>query len=47
MRPFIRESPITKEGYGFQVENSHMPVPEEPGLGITLDDEICEKYRIG
>ena len=47
MRPFIREAPITREGYGFQVEDSHMPVPEEPGLGITLDDEICERYRIG
>ena len=47
MRPFIREAAITKEEYAFQVEDGHMPVPEGPGLGITLDREICEKYRIG
>jgi len=46
MRPFIREACITKEGYGFAVEDAHMPVPEDPGLGISLDLKMCEKFRI-
>ncbi len=46
MRPFLREAPITTEGYGFAVEEGHMPVPEAPGLGITLDLAACEKYRV-
>lgn len=38
----MREAPITTEGYGFAIEEGHMPVPDAPGLGITLDLAACE-----
>ena len=44
--PFIREASISEEGYSHAVTDGHLPVPEGPGLGITLDLKACEKYRI-
>lgn len=31
----------------FKVVNGEVRVPEEPGLGVTLNDDIVEKYRVG
>jgi L-alanine-DL-glutamate epimerase-like enolase superfamily enzyme len=27
-------------------EDGFVPVPEEPGLGVDLDEEIVEKYLV-
>lgn len=45
--PFIREASLSKEGYSHAVQEGHMPVPDAPGLGITLDLKACERYRVG
>jgi L-alanine-DL-glutamate epimerase-like enolase superfamily enzyme len=31
----------------FPVVDGQIAVPEEPGLGIELDDEIVNRYRVG
>jgi L-alanine-DL-glutamate epimerase-like enolase superfamily enzyme len=31
----------------FPVVNGDISVPEEPGLGVDLDEEIVAKYRVG
>lgn len=30
----------------FSIENGHMTVPTDPGLGITVDTDMIEKYRL-
>ncbi|MDE2816300.1 MAG: enolase [Chloroflexota bacterium] len=30
----------------FVVEGGYMPVPEGPGLGVTLDEEAIDRYRV-
>jgi L-alanine-DL-glutamate epimerase-like enolase superfamily enzyme len=37
--------PLTKQR--FPVVDGDITVPEEPGLGIELDEEIVAKYRVG
>ncbi|MFC6763966.1 enolase C-terminal domain-like protein [Natrinema soli] len=37
---YIIENPIT-------VENGEIPVPDDPGLGVTGDESKIEKYQIG
>jgi L-alanine-DL-glutamate epimerase-like enolase superfamily enzyme len=36
---------LTKQS--FPVIDGDISVPEEPGLGIDLNDEIVAKYRVG
>jgi len=43
--PFIRVADVLDEGLG--LENGHFNVPQKPGLGVTLDMEVVEKYRVG
>jgi L-alanine-DL-glutamate epimerase-like enolase superfamily enzyme len=31
----------------FNVVNGEISVPEEPGLGVELNEEIVAKYRVG
>jgi L-alanine-DL-glutamate epimerase-like enolase superfamily enzyme len=31
----------------FPVIDGEISVPEEPGLGIELDEQVVEKYRVG
>jgi L-rhamnonate dehydratase len=31
----------------FPVVNGDVSVPEEPGLGIDLDEEVVARYRVG
>jgi L-alanine-DL-glutamate epimerase-like enolase superfamily enzyme len=31
----------------FPVVDGEISVPEEPGLGVDLDEEIVAKYRVG
>ena len=45
-RPFMRDGSITVEGYGHSVVDGHLDVPEAPGLGVTLDLNACERYRV-
>ena len=44
--PFLREASITMNGYSHSVVDGSLAVPEEPGLGITLDLDACEEYRV-
>lgn len=44
--PFVREASISTEGYALSVKDGFLEVPNDPGLGITLDLEQCEKYRV-
>jgi len=30
-----------------RIERGHMPVPEGPGLGVTVDEAKVKKYRAG
>lgn len=32
---------------GIHIENGHARVPQGPGLGVTLDEDALERYRIG
>ena len=45
--PFMRDGSISREGYSHSVQEGHLQVPEEPGLGIRLDVKACEKHRVG
>jgi L-alanine-DL-glutamate epimerase-like enolase superfamily enzyme len=31
----------------FPVRDGDICVPEEPGLGVELDDAVVERYRVG
>ena len=31
----------------FKVDNGFYEVPTKPGLGVSLDDDAVDKYRIG
>jgi L-rhamnonate dehydratase len=51
---FILEYPITPSPLRdqltrekFPVEGGRVRVPEAPGLGVTLDEETLERYRVG
>ncbi|HIG54680.1 MAG TPA: hypothetical protein EYQ18_11995 [Candidatus Handelsmanbacteria bacterium] len=43
--PFVRVADVLAEGLG--LKNGHFTVPEKPGLGVTLDMAVVEKYRVG
>ncbi|MEE2659944.1 MAG: enolase C-terminal domain-like protein [Candidatus Latescibacterota bacterium] len=43
--PFTRVADIT--GGSLIVNDGHFEVPTEPGLGIQVDLEVVEKYRVG
>lgn len=43
--PFIREIDVL--GGSLVVEEGHFLVPEGPGLGVALDIEAVERYRVG
>jgi L-alanine-DL-glutamate epimerase-like enolase superfamily enzyme len=32
---------------GLGLKNGHFTVPGKPGLGVTLDMAVVEKYRVG
>ena len=42
--PFTRVADVLKEGLA--LENGHFLVPQEPGLGIEVDMEVVERYRV-
>jgi L-alanine-DL-glutamate epimerase-like enolase superfamily enzyme len=42
--PFLRERGITREG--LPVADGEIPVPQGPGLGVTLDQDLVAEYRI-
>ena len=31
----------------FPVVDGNIAVPEEPGLGVELDEQVVKKYRVG
>ena len=39
-----RSVPIFKSG--LTLENGHLLAPQEPGLGVELDEAACERYRV-
>ena len=39
----VYEHPLITE---FTIEGGHVPVPEEPGLGVTVDEDAVERYRV-
>ena len=43
--PHMRVADVVKGG--LQLEKGHFLVPEGPGLGIELDIDVIEKYRVG
>ncbi len=43
--PFTRVADMLDEG--LVLENGHYEVPQKPGLGVTLDMQMVEKYRVG
>jgi L-alanine-DL-glutamate epimerase-like enolase superfamily enzyme len=43
--PFIRVADVLEEGLG--LKDGHFTVPQKPGLGVTLNMEVVEKYRVG
>ncbi|MDP7253986.1 MAG: enolase C-terminal domain-like protein [Planctomycetota bacterium] len=42
--PFVRTADIL--GGGLVLEKGHFQVPDGPGLGVTLDMDVIEKYRV-
>lgn len=40
----LREHPLVEDP--LEVKDGHVKVPEKPGLGVTLDEEALEKYRV-
>ncbi len=42
--PFVRVADVLGGSLG--LEKGHFLVPERPGLGVTLDMEVVEKYRV-
>ncbi|NKB68650.1 MAG: hypothetical protein GKR89_16425 [Candidatus Latescibacteria bacterium] len=43
--PFIRVADVLDKGLG--LEKGHFKVPQGPGLGVTLDMGVVDKYRVG
>jgi L-alanine-DL-glutamate epimerase-like enolase superfamily enzyme len=43
--PFTRIADVVEEG--LLLEKGHFHVPEGPGLGVKIDMDVVEKYRIG
>ena len=43
--PFTREADVLAEGLA--LEKGHFTVPAGPGLGIKVDMEVVERYRVG
>ena len=43
--PFTRVADVV--GGRLPVEDGHFQVPQEPGLGVSLDMEVVNKYRVG
>ena len=43
--PFVRVTDVLQEGLG--LKDGHFTVPEGPGLGVTLNMEVVDKYRVG
>ena len=43
--PFIRVADVLQEG--LDLKDGHFTVPHKPGLGVTLNMEVIEKYRVG
>ena len=44
----LRPSPLMRKLVSNRppLENGRVPVPTGPGLGITIDEEILETYRV-
>ena len=42
--PFTREADVLEEG--LTLEAGHFTVPTRPGLGVTLNMEIVDRYRV-
>ena len=42
--PFTREADVVAEGLA--LEKGHFAVPTGPGLGIKVDMEVVERYRV-
>jgi L-alanine-DL-glutamate epimerase-like enolase superfamily enzyme len=44
----VEESPLrqTLTRQHFPVQDGWVAVPEEPGLGVDLDEAVVEKYRV-
>ncbi len=43
--PFMRVADVLSDG--LTLEAGHFWVPEKPGLGVTVDMAVVEKYRVG
>jgi len=45
----VEETPIRQEltKQKLPVVDGYIAVPEGPGLGVDLDDEVIERYRVG
>ena len=39
----IYEHPLIDD---FTIEGGHVPVPDDPGLGVTVNEETIERYRV-
>ena len=39
----VYENPLITD---FTIEGGHVPVPEAPGLGVTLDEDAVERYHV-
>ncbi|MBT5448562.1 MAG: hypothetical protein HOK90_05165, partial [Gemmatimonadetes bacterium] len=42
--PFTREADVVAEGLVLQA--GHFTVPSGPGLGITINMDVIERYRV-
>jgi L-alanine-DL-glutamate epimerase-like enolase superfamily enzyme len=42
--PFVRTADVV--GGALAVEKGHFIVPDGPGLGVTLDVKVVERYRV-
>jgi L-alanine-DL-glutamate epimerase-like enolase superfamily enzyme len=31
----------------FPVEDGHIAIPERPGLGVTINQDFVDEYRVG
>jgi L-alanine-DL-glutamate epimerase-like enolase superfamily enzyme len=43
--PFVRVADVINEGLG--LKDGHFDVPTGPGLGVTLNMDVVERYRVG
>lgn len=39
----VYEHPLITE---FIIEGGHVPIPEEPGIGVAIDEDAVERYRV-